>query len=108
MNRVARLVVSFALPLLLLAYFICSLAYSIGCGLLGRSYAALSTYQTYAVTMLPFLLGGLVVGRLSGVFGVVGVVGFAGVSGVVGVVGVVGVLGVFGVLGVLGVLTSSA
>jgi hypothetical protein len=68
MNRVARLVVSFALPLLLLAYFICSLAYSIGCGLLGRSYAALSTYQTYAVTMLPFLLGGLVVGRLSGVW----------------------------------------
>lgn len=57
-----------ALPLLvhLTLYFVCSAAYAFTCGLLGRSYGPLATYQTYTLACSAALVLALFGGRLSG------------------------------------------
>ncbi len=53
------------LAALLAPYFFASLAYSVLCGTLGRTYHPLATFQVYALGLVPFLVASLLGGRLT-------------------------------------------
>lgn len=51
------------LAMLLLPYFVCALAYSLLCGLLGSRYSPLGAFQVYALALAPALIISLAAGR---------------------------------------------
>lgn len=53
------------LAALLAPYFFASLAYSVLCGTLGRTYHPLATFQVYALGLVPFLAASLLGGKLT-------------------------------------------